>query len=319
MPGGARDAGVGAPAPPRRRLELDRLVDYSVPSLLGEIRRVAALVPGPVFSMQDFRAHARCSYRVVWERFGSWKAALTAAGLADRLSGREAAARVKLRLSHHMSDEALLDDLRRIAREKGSERLVTIDLQRFKGPGPEVFRRRFGSWQAALDRAGLAPQGTGRRYSEERCLENLRVLWAHYGRPPRENELRLPPSAVSLAAYRLRWGTWRRALKAFVDRINAEPGDPLEALVGPWRDRLVPRPPLAPAHQRRAGSVLRYAVLKRDRFRCVLCGASPATDPACELELDHIRPYSKGGQTVLANLRTLCRRCNQGRSNRHRA
>jgi 5-methylcytosine-specific restriction endonuclease McrA len=65
--------------------------------------------------------------------------------------------------------------------------------------------------------------------------------------------------------------------------------------------------------------VLRYAVLKRDRFRCVLCGASPATDPACELELDHIRPYSKGGQTVLANLRTLCRRCNQGRSNRHRA
>jgi hypothetical protein len=317
------------PAPPRkavrsrpmagggaRPLALERLDDYSEDSLLAEIRRVAALVKGPVFSVHDFRAHARCCYRVVWQRFGSWRAALERAGLKNRHSGREASARMKLRLSHRMSDDDLLAELRRIAREKGSDGLLTVDLQRFKGPGPEVFTRRFGSWQAALDRAGLKPCGTGRRYTDEQCIENLRVLWAHYGRQPRETELRLPPSTVSLAAYRLRWGTWRRALRAFVDRVNALPGDPLEALVEPWCERLEPRPPLAPAHQRHVGSVLRYAVLKRDRFRCVLCGDSPAVDPACDLEIDHIQPFSKGGKTVAGNLRTLCRRCNQGRGNR---
>lgn len=299
------------------RLELDRLADYSRESLVAEIRRVAALVDRPNLSAGDFRAHARCCYRVVWERFGSWKAALAEAGLAHRYGGRAAASRLRLRLSHRMTDAELLDELRRIAREKGSDRLLTVDLARFKGPGMDAVRRRFGSWQAALDRAGLKPQGTGRRYSDQRCIENLRVLWAHYGRQPRETELRLPPSTVSLAAYRLRWGTWRRALRAFADRVNAAGGDPLEALVRPWAERArPPMPPLAPDRQRSPGSVLRHLVMKRDRFRCVLCGASPAVDPDCELEIDHIRPYSKGGPTVASNLRTLCRRCNQGRGNR---
>ena len=60
---------------------------------------------------------------------------------------------------------------------------------------------------------------------------------------------------------------------------------------------------------------LRYKVLKRDNFKCVICGRSPAKDQNIELHVDHIIPYSKGGETVIENLRTLCSDCNLGKSN----
>lgn len=59
---------------------------------------------------------------------------------------------------------------------------------------------------------------------------------------------------------------------------------------------------------------LRYQILKRDNFRCCACGASPAKDPSVELHIDHIVPYSKGGETTIDNLQTLCSKCNLGKS-----
>ena len=59
---------------------------------------------------------------------------------------------------------------------------------------------------------------------------------------------------------------------------------------------------------------LRYDVLRRDRFKCAICGAT-ASDGA-KLEVDHIIPISKGGKTQLSNLQTLCKSCNRGKSNK---
>lgn len=59
---------------------------------------------------------------------------------------------------------------------------------------------------------------------------------------------------------------------------------------------------------------LRYDVMMRDGFKCVICGAS-AKDGA-KLHVDHIIPISKGGKTELDNLRTLCDRCNLGKSDK---
>ena len=59
---------------------------------------------------------------------------------------------------------------------------------------------------------------------------------------------------------------------------------------------------------------LRYQVLKRDNFKCCACGASPAKDPSVELHIDHISPWSKGGESTLENLQTLCSKCNIGKS-----
>ena len=65
---------------------------------------------------------------------------------------------------------------------------------------------------------------------------------------------------------------------------------------------------------RRISDKLRYQVLKRDNFKCCACGASPAKNPAVELHIDHIIPWSKGGETTIDNLQTLCSKCNLGKS-----
>ncbi len=67
------------------------------------------------------------------------------------------------------------------------------------------------------------------------------------------------------------------------------------------------------AQRRLMTDSLRYDVMHRDGFRCVLCGASPKTDPNIVLHVDHIMPLSKGGKTEMSNLRTLCERCNLGK------
>ena len=59
---------------------------------------------------------------------------------------------------------------------------------------------------------------------------------------------------------------------------------------------------------------LRYQVLKKDNFKCCACGASPAKDSSVELHIDHIIPFSKGGDTTIDNLQTLCSKCNFGKS-----
>jgi uncharacterized protein YozE (UPF0346 family) len=54
----------------------------------------------------------------------------------------------------------------------------------------------------------------------------------------------------------------------------------------------------------------RYDVLRRDKFQCVLCGAS-GND--ANLEVDHIVPITRGGTDKIGNLRCLCFKCNRGK------
>ena len=74
-----------------------------------------------------------------------------------------------------------------------------------------------------------------------------------------------------------------------------------------------PRTP-KPRTPRQMPAGLRYRILKRDGFRCVICGRSPANNLGVELEVDHIIPVSKGGDNSPSNLRTTCSECNLGKS-----
>lgn len=60
---------------------------------------------------------------------------------------------------------------------------------------------------------------------------------------------------------------------------------------------------------------LRYDIMKRDGFRCVICGRT--AEDGVKLHVDHIKPISKGGLTVPENLRTLCQDCNLGKSDKY--
>lgn len=78
------------------------------------------------------------------------------------------------------------------------------------------------------------------------------------------------------------------------------------------RERQKPEHDRFVAEQRRKMSdKLRYEVMRRDGFRCQLCGATQAD--GYKLHVDHIIPVSKGGKTEMSNLRTLCERCNLGK------
>lgn len=49
---------------------------------------------------------------------------------------------------------------------------------------------------------------------------------------------------------------------------------------------------------------LRTNIFARDNNRCINCG-SPEY-----LQIDHVIPFSMGGETVRSNLQTLCKTCN---------
>ncbi len=57
----------------------------------------------------------------------------------------------------------------------------------------------------------------------------------------------------------------------------------------------------------------RFEVFKRDHFKCQYCGKNA---PDVILEVDHIKPVSKGGTNGILNLITSCFDCNRGKGKR---
>jgi hypothetical protein len=66
------------------------------------------------------------------------------------------------------------------------------------------------------------------------------------------------------------------------------------------------------AMQRAPTPKLRMTVIKRDQFKCRVCGRSPSDHVDVELHVHHIRPWGVGGVTEERNLITLCHTCHNG-------
>lgn len=64
------------------------------------------------------------------------------------------------------------------------------------------------------------------------------------------------------------------------------------------------------AERRMLTKKTRFEVFKRDKFTCQYCGRM---SPDVILEVDHIKPVSKGGSNKMMNLITSCRDCNRGK------
>lgn len=62
---------------------------------------------------------------------------------------------------------------------------------------------------------------------------------------------------------------------------------------------------------------LREYIKERDGYTCQYCGVSTFDEPHLLLEIDHIKPLSKGGMTEESNLQTLCWKCNRSKSNKY--
>lgn len=284
--------------------ELETLTDYDNPSLIAELHRVAAIIPHGKLRRSEFDRLSKVHSSTLHHRFGTWRKTLIAAGLGERFDDSTEA----------WSRDEVIHHLQTIAKKRDRNFVTKRELVDIAGVSDKPIRRLFGSYRAALEAAGLSQSPGGVRYSDEECFENLLAVWTVLGRQPHRSDMKSIPSKVGPKAYVLRWGSWRAALKAFVERVNQDAptgADPTESRKPDSRVSVLPK-----RGPRNSPLGLRYTVLKRDRFRCVLDGKSPATHPTVVLHVDHIIPWAKGGETVLENLRTLCSECNLGKGAR---
>lgn len=288
------------------KFELDRLTDYSDKALLAEVRRVAALIPTGPLPSSLFDEHGKVHSSTLRNRFGNWRKVLEAVGLGERFDDSTEA----------WTREEIIGALKSLAVERGDNFVPKRLLTERYGISDRPIRRMFGSYRHAVEAANLAQTPGGVRYSDDERFENMIAVWTALGRQPRYSEMTRPPSVIGPKAYVSRWGSWRAALKAFVEQVNRDSPTEVRSTSGEPDAQLATELVEAKQTPRGPSLGLRFHVLKRDRFRCVLCGRSPATH-TITLHVDHVIPWSKDGATTADNLRSLCDECNLGRGNRH--
>lgn len=304
------------------KFELNTLPRNCSPEeILVEIKRVNSLVNKNILTTQDFNKFAKLKARCISKRFGGWEKALIAAGLGHKYSGIKITEKMKQQ-SKVLSDEQIMNELRRIASILSQNYVTQKDVNTYSEiiSGSTVYYR-FGSWSKGVKKAGLEDSpGYNRKYSQDEYFENLLNVWTFHGRQPKYIEMDEIPSKISSSAYEGRFGNWRKALDAFVNKMNQEDKNdstPIETIQPEQLfDKDLRKNIVTKDIRRNISMSLRYKVLNRDNFKCIRCGRSPATTPGVELEIDHKIPYSKGGKTELKNLETKCKECNIGKGNR---
>ena len=205
----------------------------------------------------------------------------------------------------YFSDNELLADLQAVSKKLGNRNISGREYLKNGNFSQKVFYNRFGSWNGALQKAGL---GVVREHeiTEKMLFENLEKVWLSLQRQPFYGEMKKPLSTYSTKPYDNRWGGWMKACEAF---IRSKKNDPkFEKLLSQK----------STAKSRTINEKIRLQVFKRDNYACVICGKNPANNRGVILHLDHKVPFSKGGDNSLENLRTLCSKCNLGRNNDER-
>ncbi|MHA1522633.1 MAG: HNH endonuclease, partial [Promethearchaeota archaeon] len=201
------------------------------------------------------------------------------------------------------------------ANERKIKNVASNSFCKWFGISKTTIQRHFDTRANFCKKAGLTPRYS-RVVTEEDLLNNLDKVWSELGRQPRAKEMKQPLSPISISRYQRRFKkTWYEICLEF---ISWKSGTPVEEIERELRQIPITTPDTHVNHRttRNINLSLRYAVLKRDNFRCVKCGASPALNPGTQLHIDHKTPWSKGGETEEYNLQTLCSECNLGKSDK---
>ena len=270
--------------------------------LLQDVKDVAIRLKQDTLTIEDYQKHGKYHPTTLRRRFGSWKSILSLAELDIE------------KHNFQISNEDYVTDIKRVAEMLQKNTVTHTEYRKYGKYSVSKLSIRFGNWKNALEAANLSPTGYNTSVSDTELLEEIERIWIKLGRQPTTNDIKSGVSQYGLTTYLRHFGSWRKALESFVQYINTE-----EPAVTPKHSRVTntqKSETILSKHKtnRDVNLRLRFLVMKRDNFKCCICGATPATNPSVELHIDHIIPWSKGGETTIENLQTLCSNCNLGKS-----
>lgn len=216
--------------------------------------------------------------------------------------------------NRNVPDNELIDDLKRVTEKLGLDK---ISSRQYNENGAKytagTIATRFGSWNKALEKAGL--NLVNQRYvSEKDLFKNLEDVWLNVGKQPTFRNMKPPASKYSTYQYIAKFGSWINALEGFIEFINSNtdfekdvPSDEND-LESDYEKEIF----FKHKTKRNPSERLKVQVLMRDGNQCRLCGITVTGN---DIHFDHIFPWSKGGETTLENLQILCKTHNLAKGN----
>ncbi|MCZ2483313.1 HNH endonuclease [Aquirufa nivalisilvae] len=307
--------------PIRKIIIVDKPVEVKTEDqLFDEIKRVwNELERRPTYS--EFRIKAKFGTKIYEKRYGSWTKAIETfcASNANYLSSSKG-------IGFNTTKEMLIQELKKIVQDNNLEILHQADYERYGGKYTiQTFYNHFGSWKNAKVAAGLK---IGRALPEKHELfDELQRIWEQLGRQPISSEMK-KLGKFSYKSYSLKFGGWTKAIYSFIEYMQDDTQDGIQEDIA---ETITVEPLIVEELQkssilnnenatiikmktpRTVSTRLRFKVFMRDNFVCQYCGRT--VQDGAKLEADHIVAYSKGGETILENLRTACWTCNNGKSN----
>lgn len=271
--------------------------------LIADVKKVACLLGKESITIDEYDKKGKYNHTTLYRRFGSWKEVLKIAHLSTEMH------------NFYISDKDYIEDLQRVASLVKKDILTISEYQKIGKYNANKLSKRFGSWDAALNAAELKSTGYHSKVTDMELFQDIENIWIVLGRQPKTSDIKNGMSKYGMSTYIRHFESWRNALKAFVLYINGEEDNHFDTEEPKNAKNSVNAFQYIHKTKREINLRTRFLVLKRDNFKCCACGASPAKDPSIELQVDHIIPWSKGGETVIENLQTLCSKCNLGKSN----
>lgn len=232
---------------------------------------------------------------------------------------------------NEMPESKILEELEKAAKHFNYIEFGRRDFDKIASISSSTVRKHYdGSWTKGLEalkkhlqQKGLdlspRPFAPNRILSDKELFDEMERIWNKVGQRPSRTEWEMSEPKISYNTYKQRFGGWTNACLKFIEYKTG--GDILaDDFVLPDREEQKTqrenKVEYKKENSRNISLSVRLEVLSRDKFRCVFCGKSPATDIGTKLHIDHIEPFSKGGKSTLENLQTLCEECNLGKSNR---
>lgn len=281
--------------------------------LINDVIKTAKELGMSSLTVDTYSHHGSFHGSTLIRRFGSWRNVLILSHLDVKSHN--------FRLN--VSVEEIIKDVKRVRDIYQKDTITKKEYDVYGIYHSSTLNKHGIPWNKILQMSGLR-LNLNRDFSNEDMFAEIERIWVKLGRQPTTTDIKKGASIYSLNTFSRRFGSWRKALVAFVNYVNDDDNNQAERGDGSMPSAASVRHESNVTHelefhthktQREPNLRLRFKVLARDHFKCCSCGASPAKDSSVELHVDHIQPWSEGGETVLDNLQTLCSKCNLGKSN----